>query len=57
MVPARELPVRALDLVSAGIPQSSTKRAVPLKKYLQQMYRNGAKKAFETMPVAITRLK
>ena len=42
---------RRAEIVSAGIPQSSTKRAVPLKKYLQQMYRNGAKGAFETIAV------
>lgn len=39
------------EIVSAGIPQSSTSRAVPLKKFLQQMYANGAKKALDTIAV------
>jgi hypothetical protein len=39
---------RSVEVVTAGIPQSSTARAVPLKKYIQQMYRAGAKKWFDT---------
>ena len=39
---------RKAEIVTAGIPQSTTARAVPLKKYIQQMYKAGAKKWFDT---------
>lgn len=37
------------EIVTAGIPDSTTQRAVPLGKYIQQMYKAGAKKWFDTL--------
>ena len=37
------------EIVTAGIPDSTTRRSIPLRKYLAQMYKAGAKKWFDTM--------
>ena len=36
------------EIVTAGIPQSSLFKAVPLRRYTKQMYKAGAKKWFDT---------
>lgn len=36
------------EIVTAGIPQSTLYRAVPIKKYTNRMYKAGAKKWFDT---------
>ena len=40
---------RNTEVVTAGIPQSTTRGAIGLKKYLTQMYKAGAKKWFDTL--------
>ena len=39
------------EIVTAGMPESSTKRAIGLKKYITQMYKAGGKKWFDTIAV------
>jgi hypothetical protein len=39
------------EVVSAGIPPSILAGSVPVKKYVDQMYRAGAKKAFDTLAI------
>ena len=39
---------RNVEVVTAGIPQSTTAKSVGLKKYIDQMYRAGGKKWFDT---------
>lgn len=40
---------RKAEIVTAGLPQSNTRGAIPLKTYIAQMYRAGAKRWFDTM--------
>ena len=40
---------KGVEVVTAGIPQSTTRGAIGLKKYLTQMYKAGAKRWFDTL--------
>lgn len=40
---------RKAEIVTAGMPQSTTARAVPLKKYIDQIYKAGGKRWFDTL--------
>jgi hypothetical protein len=42
---------RRAEIVTAGLPDSRLKRSVRLTKYLGQMYRAGAKRAFDTLAI------
>jgi polysaccharide biosynthesis protein PslG len=39
------------EIVTAGLPPSKLSSAVPIERYIRQMYRAGAKKAFDTMAI------
>lgn len=42
---------RKAEVVTAGIPPSLLKGSVPIKKFIDQMYRAGGKKAFDTLAI------
>jgi len=42
---------RRAEVVTAGLPPSILAGAVPVKKYVDQMYRAGGKKAFDTLAI------
>jgi hypothetical protein len=42
---------RRAEVVTGGIPPSTLKGAVPIKKYVDQMYKAGGKKAFDTLAI------
>lgn len=42
---------KGAEIVSAGLPQSQSKEAVPLQTYVAAMYRAGGKRAFDTLAV------
>lgn len=39
------------EIVTAGLPPSKLSSAVPIERYIRQMYRAGGKKAFDTMAI------
>ena len=42
---------RGAEIVTAGLPPSQLKSAVPLDRFLRQMYRAGGRKAFDTLAI------
>ena len=42
---------KGAEIVSAGMPQSQSKVAVPLQTYIAAMYRAGGKRAFDTLAI------
>ena len=42
---------RRAEVVTGGIPPSVLSGAVPIKKYIDQMYRAGGKRAFDTLAI------
>ena len=42
---------RRAEIVTGGIPPSTLRGAVPIKKYVDQMYKAGGKKAFDTLAI------
>jgi hypothetical protein len=42
---------RKAEVVTGGIPPSTLSGAVPIKKYIDQMYKAGGKKAFDTLAI------
>jgi polysaccharide biosynthesis protein PslG len=42
---------RRAEIVTAGLPPSKLSSAVPIERYIRQMYRAGGKKAFDTMAI------
>jgi polysaccharide biosynthesis protein PslG len=42
---------RKAEIVTAGLPPSKLSSAIPIQRYIAQMYRAGARKAFNTMAI------
>ena len=42
---------RKAEIVTAGLPPSKLSSAIPLERYIAQMYRAGARRAFDTMAI------